>query len=245
MHNEIRKAEDERRTANTKTSEAVRRAPYTLSPSPYTKRYFAAILLLVGAIVLSYAIPRAKYTSPDMLSKLVIPRATEHWRSRDISNSLKTAGQAYFFINKIFARQYVNDLGEPLTFLILDAGNFHHPKVCFGASGYTVVPLEDVTLEADAHKFKAHVLHMQKGRASILMLYWMCIDKKPVGWFGQKFIQFFYSMANKQKIGLMGRLEIPVPSGNIESALGLAKSFIRNIAPGIPAEQADYLFGKN
>ena len=36
--------------------------------------------------------------------------------------------------------------------------------------------------------------------------------------------------------------ENPAP---LMDLLGLAKSFIRNIAPGIPAEQADYLFGKN
>jgi len=151
---------------------------------------------------------------------------------------------AIFFINRIFARQYVNDPGENLLFLILDAGNFHNPKDCFGLSGYTVKPLEDITLDTAGHKFKAHVLHMEKGPESVLLIYWMCIDKKPVGWIEQKFIQFFYSMAHKQKIGLMGRLEVPVPTGQVENALVLARHFIKQIGPGIPSDQADYLFGK-
>lgn len=209
------------------------------------KHYLVTILLLVGALILSYGIPRTQYQSPDFLSKLTIPTAINSWKSRDVSGAFRTGDQRYFFINKVFARQYVNDMGENLLFLILDAGNFHHPKVCFESSGYTVKPLDDVPLEAGTHKFRAHVLHMQKGYDSILVIYWMCIDKKPVGWIAQKFIQFFYSMAHKQKIGLMGRLEVPVPTGNVENALGLAKHFIRQIGPGVPADQADYLFGKS
>lgn len=208
-------------------------------------RYLIAILLLVATMFLSYAIPRTQYQSPDFLSKLTIPAEMNSWRSRDVSADFKTGDKRYFFISKIFARQYANDLGDNLLFLILDAGNFHHPKVCFGSSGYTVRPLDDMPLQAGTHKFKAHVLHMEKGRESVLVIYWMCIDKKPVGWIGQKFIQFFYSMAHKQKIGLMGRLEVPVPTGNVENALDLAQHFIRQIGPGIPPDQADYLFGKN
>jgi C4-dicarboxylate-specific signal transduction histidine kinase len=34
----------------------------------------------------------------------------------------------------------------------------------------------------------------------------------------------------------MGRLEVPVPSGNVENATGLAQQFIRQIGPGIPPE---------
>ncbi|MFH0985869.1 MAG: exosortase C-terminal domain/associated protein EpsI [Candidatus Omnitrophota bacterium] len=207
-------------------------------------RYLLILACLVVTLALSYALPRTQYKSPDFLSKLTIPAEMSSWRSRDVSGAFQAGDKRYFFINKIFARQYANDLGETLLFLVLDAGNFHHPKVCFGSSGYTVKPLEDITLEAAGHPFKAHVLHMEKGRESVLVIYWMTIDKHPVGWIGQKFIQFFYSMAHKQKIGLMGRLEVPVPTGDVQNALGLAQHFIRQISPGLPADQADYLFGK-
>jgi EpsI family protein len=207
-------------------------------------RYLSILLLITLAGYLSYGIPRTQYRSPDFVSKLTIPTEINSWKSRDISTDFKTSDKRYFFINKIFARQYANDLGDSLLFLVLDAGNFHNPKDCFGLSGYTVNPLEDITLETAGHKFKAHVLHMEKGRDSVLVIYWMTIDKKPVGWIAQKFIQLFYSMAHKQKIGLMGRLEVPVPTGNVENATGLAQHFIRQIGPGIPEEQADYLFGK-
>ena len=218
-------------------------ASVTRFPLPVI-RYLFILLLITLTLFLSYGIPRTRYQSPDFLSKLTIPSSINSWNSRDVSADFKANDQRYFFIRKIFARRYANDMGENILFLILDAGNFHHPKACFESSGYTVKPLADLPLESGAHKFKAHVLHMQKGYESVLVIYWMCIDKKPVGWIQQKFIQFFYSMAGKQKIGLMGRLEIPVPTGNIENALDIAHHFIRQTGPGIPPEQADYLFGK-
>lgn len=208
-------------------------------------RFLWILLALTLTYYISYSIPRTQYQSPDFLSKLTVPSSMGSWISRDVSSAFQAGDKRYFFISKIFARQYVNDLRESVLFLILDAGNFHHPKVCFESSGYTVKPLEDITLDTAGRTFKAHALHMEKGRESVLVIYWMCIDKRPVGWIEQKFIQFFYSMAHKQKIGLMGRLEVPVPTGNIPNALSLAQHFIRQIGPGIPKDQADYLFGKN
>ncbi len=192
----------------------------------------------------SYGIPRHHYKSSDFLSKLIVPEAIGPWISRDLSHAFKAGDTRYFFIDKIFARQYANDRGQNILFLILDAGNFHHPKVCFKSSGYEVKPLEDITLEAAGHPFQAHVLQMNKGLASVLVIYWMCIDQKPVSWAEQKWIQFFYSVFQKQKIGLMGRLEIPIPTGNVEEARNLAQTFIHAISPGIPQKHADYLFGK-
>lgn len=77
----------------------------------------------------------------------------------------------------------------------------------------------------------------------MLVVYWISIDKKNVDWTEQKFNQFFYSLFNKKKIGLMGRLDIPASEENIQKALRFAKDFISDVSRNMKPEDADYLFG--
>jgi hypothetical protein len=78
------------------------------------------IFLLTAAITASFALPKHKYTSPDILSKLQIPMSTANWRGKDISDQLNAKDLRYSFISRIFAREYVNRYGQNLTFLILE-----------------------------------------------------------------------------------------------------------------------------
>ena len=150
--------------------------------------------LLVVTLIVSFALPRPRYESPVILSQLEVPFEMAHWQSRDMSHQLDVRDQRYNFVSQVFTRQYGNDLGERLLFLVLDAGNFHHPGVCYKSSGYQAIPMDDVSMEAGGRHFKAHALFMDKGRDSTVVIYWMCIDKKITDWTSQKFTEFFRSL---------------------------------------------------
>lgn len=172
-----------------------------------------------------------------------MPLKTDHWIGRDISGEIDLNDRRYNFIGSFLARRYASDLGESLLFLAVDAINFHHPRGCFDSSGFLVHALDDVNLEASGKKWTAHVYFMDKGRESVLVVYWICIDKKVVNWAEQRIQQLFHSMFGKKKAGFMLRLDIPVRKENLGLAIATAKDFIRTIGREIPPDQSSYLFG--
>ncbi|MDD5431998.1 MAG: EpsI family protein [Candidatus Omnitrophica bacterium] len=208
------------------------------------KKEILVIAVLLFSVAVSFGIPKPKYESLNILSKIDVPWRTNYWISQDVSNKFDTRDQRYNFIGNIFGRAYVNRLGERLLFLILDAGNFHNPKVCFGGSGYKISDFADTQLKVGNKVFVAKTLYVQKESENTLLVYWICIDKKIVNWGGQKILEFWNTLLNKKKAGLMLRLEIPTTEGNIPNAQRLANEFLNEIASNIKPDQAEYLFGK-
>lgn len=206
-------------------------------------RAIPVIILLLSTLVFSFGLPKPKYQSPDILSKLDIPYRFAGWAGKNASHLLNINDLRYNFISNVFARSYTNTYRENLLLLILDAGNFHNPKVCFGSSGSVITELPGLELETSKGIFKAHALFTQNGREGTLLVYWICINKKITNWTEQKIKQLWYSMFNKQKMGLMVRLDIPARKDTLDSSLKLAKEFILEISSKIPPEQAEYIFG--
>jgi EpsI family protein len=215
-----------------------------------TTKFFIVIPILAISIIYCFLVPKPKYVSANILPQLKIPYALEGWRGKDVAEELSLEDERYNFLSDVFARVYVNRYRQGLRFLILDAGNFHHPKVCFGSSGFKIKELSDtefhISLPAGAgnHTFKAHTLFAENGAQSMLLIYWICIDKKMVDWTGQKVKQLWYSLFNKKRAGLILRLDIPAREDNIDDALILAKNFIKDLSRATPSEQAEYIFGK-
>lgn len=202
-----------------------------------------AILLLLCALAVSFILPKNKYKSPDILSKLDIPFSFPGWQGKDASNLFNPDDLRYNFISKIFARIYANQYKESLLLLILDAGNFHNPKICSRGAGSTITDLPNLELKTLNHTFQAQAIYIQKGNEGTLLVYWICINKKLVNWTGQKITQLLYSMFNKEKIGLMVRLDIPARKETLDTAYALAQKFVSEISEQIPAKQAEYIFG--
>ncbi len=206
------------------------------------------IVLLLAVILLSYTVPRAKYLGTDFISKLDIPFTFNGWRGKDVSEALNinAADTNFNFINESLANQYVNSTGQDLIFIILDAGNFHHPKVCFTGAGYKIKELTDTEFNLSDRSFKAHTLFTQRGGESFLSFYWIVIDKNIAHeWIEQKFKQLYFSLFNKQRVGLMIRVDIPSKEENIEGSLILAKQFIHDLTLSLKPEQADFIFGEH
>ena len=192
----------------------------------------------------SFLLPRSKYRSPDILSKLTIPPAFSYWRSQDISASFNPNDLRYNFISRVFAREYANKYRQRLVFLILDAGNFHNPKVCYGSSGYSSRDLPSPEFKAGSRTFKAQAVYFEKPGESQVTVYWICINQRIVDWIGQKWLEFLYAVLNKEKTGLMVRMDIPCTAQTIDSALKLSREFISQLAAELPSDQQAYLFGR-
>lgn len=209
----------------------------------HRNRPLFVIALLILAMLMSFALPKTKYKSPDILSALDIPYAFRNWKGQDISGHLNAEDLRYNFISKAFAGLYEKPNGENLLFIILDAGNFHNPKVCFESSGFVAKDLTQIDFDANGRVFKAHAVYFEKEGHGLVVIYWMCINKRIVDWGQQKIIEFWYSLLNKQKSGLMVRLDIPASSASTERAIRLAQEFISDMASYLPAGQIDYIFG--
>jgi EpsI family protein len=202
------------------------------------------IVLLVLAIIVSFALPKPKYKSLNILSQLRIPGSAADWTSKDISKEFNTEDERYNFLSDIFARIYTDKNDNSLLFLVLDAGNFHNPKVCFSASGYKVKELNDTEIKVAGRSFKALSLYTQKGNEGIVLLYWLCIDKKVTSWTGQKIKELWASLFQTKKAGLMVRLEIPAQEKSIDGALTFGQKFLTDLSSNLSPDQIDYLFGK-
>lgn len=208
------------------------------------KRPFAVIAVLIAAIMLCFGLPKPRYVSLNILPTLHIPPEFGSWKSRDVSGQLKLQGEQYSFISNVFARVYSNAQGRELLLLILDAGNFHNPKVCYGATGFIATDLPDTQLRVPIKQFKAATLYLSKKDTTLVLIYWLCINKKLTSWSGQKIQELFYSLLNKKKAGLMVRVDIPTSPGDKQTAIQLAQAFLTDLSNQLPPQEKEYLFGE-
>jgi EpsI family protein len=211
-----------------------------------SRDYIIIIILLAAAMTLSFVVPRVRYIGTKFLSKVNIPSSLPEWKGANISSDLSVnkSDERYNFINDTIAYQYVNREDNKLIFIILDAANFHHPKVCFTNSGFKTKDLPDAVFHISGRLIRAHSLLTEKGSDTFLSFYWICIDKKITHqWIEQKIKQVFFSLFNKKRVGLMVRIDIPLKEKAIEDYENLAQKFVGELFTAMPPEQADYIFG--
>lgn len=216
------------------------------SKKTLTKTWIVFILLLCS-VVISYSIPRATYVGSDIISKIDVPLKINEWQGKDVSDQLKLdiTIDTNKFISETKIIQYINNQGDKLNFIILDAGNFHHPNVCFTAAGYEIKELDDTKFTLSGRTIQAKTLYTSKNQESAVSLYWIIIDKKiTYNWIEQKIKQLYFSMFNKKRIGLMVRFDITTDSDNTDKAINTAKQFILGLNQSLSPEKAEYIFGK-
>jgi EpsI family protein len=211
-------------------------------------KFYIVSLILIITMLISFALPRPKYQGTSILQDLSVPFALPNWKSIDYSSSLSTTKDDRFnFLSNAFARIYGTREGRSLLLLILDAGNFHHPQLCYGSSGFKIKELNETILRTQNKTIKVKTFLAEKGSAggeSIVVMFWMCIDKQKVNWTEQKFTQLWHSLFNKQQVGLMTRMDIPVADGQVADAVAFGQKFIENLSTQMPTEQQEWMFGK-
>lgn len=210
------------------------------------KRHIVVIIMLAAAATVSFLLPKPKYESPEVISRLNLPMRFSGWHGRDISSKLDPNDPRYNFISEVMARIYANKYGESVLCIILDAANFHNPKACFGGSGFQARDVGNVQL-FDKGGLNGHMVFFSKGNDSgnsVLVIYWMCVNKEPVDWGRQKFLELWYSVFHRQKIGVMVRLDVPTREERIDNALKLAREFLSSARAAMPEEMSGYVFGE-
>ncbi len=210
-------------------------------------KFFIVILLISSTLIVSHAIPKPRYVGTGFISSLKIPDSVGEWHGKNVSSALKLDfdNDLNKFISEVLVYQYVNREGNKLNFIVLDAGNFHHPNVCFTAAGFALKERDDSELNIFDRTLKVHTVYTEKGQERYLSMYWIVIDKKITHeWIEQKIKQLYFSLFNRQRIGLMVRIDIPADESNADTAKETAQKFITALSLGIPHEKAEYLFGE-
>lgn len=206
------------------------------------------IVLLTLTLIGSYSMPVAKYTGTGFITNLKIPLSIDDWKGTDITDQLNLDFDKDWnkFISEVLIYEYAKDLKNRLVFILLDAGNFHHPNVCFTAAGYELKELGITDIKLPNRTIKAHSVFTTKGRESNLSLYWIVIEKNITEqWIEQKIKQLFFSLFNRKQVGLMVRFDVPATEHTIQEATMQARDFISALSKSLSQEHSEYLFGKN
>jgi EpsI family protein len=212
-------------------------------------KFYITSLILVMTILISFALPRQKYQGTSILQNINIPLTlSDQWQSVDYSMNLSTTKDDRFnFLSGAFARIYGTREGRSLLLLILDAGNFHHPQLCYGSSGFKIKELDETALQTQNKTLRVKTFVAQKNAQNgeaIVVMFWMVINKEQVDWTEQKLTQLWHSLFNKKQVGLMTRLDIPVSNGQIDQAIEYGQRFIRDLGGAMPTEKQEWIFGK-
>lgn len=211
---------------------------------PTAKRSYLILALLMAALLLSYSTPRKKYVSPGILKTIHLPDQTGSWSGENFENNLRLGEGLLTYLSDIKTKKYLRN-GQVLYVTLMDAGNFHHPKLCFTGSGYTAEDLQDTTFQIQKRSFKAPTVFFKKPNESILVMYWLCVDQERVNWAQQKTREFWYALLGKKRTGFIVRLDIPTLEQDIPAAVQAAQNLVESLAETIPPDQAAYIFGKN
>ena len=206
-------------------------------------KLYVVICLLIGAAIYSFAFPKPKYKGINSFSELAIPYTIKDWQGTDVVLKENLNETKYNFINQVFKRKYINKENK-IYLTLLNAGNFHNPKVCSSSAGFEIKEVDNISFNMSNRTFKIDCLYAKNSSYGYLICYWICIDKNIVGWTKQKIIELYYTLINKNKMGLMIRLDVPCKEENIVEASMLVKMFVEDLFQSIPMVQAEYLFGR-
>src|SRR3990167_5513803 len=200
---------------------------------------------------------KTKYVSQDILSRLEIPYEIREWKGKDVLNDWNLDDNTYKLIEHSINREYKNKNEENIYFTVVDAGNFHNPKICANCSGFKIKDRENAEFhiispaQAESRALKARAFYAYKevdnnadNYDGYLITYWVCINKKHANWLEEKVKELWFAFFNNERINLMIRVDVPCKEGGIETALQLAGKFITDLARSIPLETSEYIFGK-
>ncbi len=213
-------------------------------------RSFHILAILAVAFALAFGLPQTKYKSTDVLQQLHVPMAFAGWSGHDYDSGQKLMDERYNFMNALFLREYANPEGRKVFLFLLDAGNFHNPKVCLTAVGFKMRELDDTALAFRTRArgkdapFSGTSIYISKEKAGVLVTYWMVINGRRVNWVEQKAVELWCSLLGIRKAGLMVRIDIPTNEADLPHARELLKSFTASLDEAITSNERWFIFGR-
>lgn len=213
------------------------------------------LFVLITALV-AFGLPKPKYQSLDVIKDIAVPMQVGQWTGRDVKTDIQLMDSKYNFIKSLFLREYRHPTGQVIYLYLLDAGNFHNPKVCLTSAGFSMEDLDDIELRPAATAeasgqgavapapFKAKTAMITKGEANFLVSYWITINGKRVDWTEQKVKEFFFSLVGAKKAGLMVRIDTPVTKELIPLARQGIQDFTSRLSAVLQPKDRQLIFGR-
>ena len=213
-----------------------------------TIRFIAAYLVIAAGCFCVYFTPQAKYEGKEVVLSVMedVPENFGRWRGKNMSMKIDDENPVYNFLSKAFARFYEDRYlpQKGLFFMMVDAGNFHHPRVCMQAGGVRTESLAPRAINVGGREILVQLVLTEGKDSGSLIVYWICIDKKVLRrWIDQKAHQFIYSLFNKKSVGLMVRADIACSRDSIDEGVKYAEKFFSDMYRNFPEESREYLFG--
>jgi EpsI family protein len=204
---------------------------------------YIVIALISFTFLYCLAVPEAKYISSEVSSHIKIPYEIHDWQGIDIKNEWNLEEEEFQLYGQVLEREYTNGDKKNIFLTILDAHNFHNPKVCSNSTGFKVRELDEQRFHIKDFVLKTNALHIRRDAEGFFLIYWICIDEAVVDWTKQKMKLLYSSLVNKERVSLMIRLDIPGGPEALGDALGLAQAFITDLFQSLSPEDAGYIFG--
>ncbi len=211
---------------------------------------FRIFIILAAAGAIAFGLPIPKYKSTDVLDTLNVPMSFGEWTGRDFETGQKLMDEKYNFINALFLREYKNPQGREIYLYLLDAGNFHNPRVCLTGAGFKTRDLEDVAFKfkpssrVKDQAFNGNSIYINKGNEGALVTYWMIINGHKVSWIQQRTIELWYSLIGKRKAGLMVRMDTPTNDADLPYAREAVQSFLFALEEAVTPNDRWFIFGR-
>jgi len=205
--------------------------------------FITGVICIVIAV--AFGLPKVKYQSTDLLKEVSVPMQVGAWKGKDVDTGIKLMDKNYNFINAIFLREYKHPSGRIVYLYLLDAGNFHNPKVCMTGAGYKTEDLPDTHYATAAGPgFDAPSVVFSKPGEKMVISYWIVINGKRVGWLEQKAMEMWCSLVGVRKSGLMVRTDTPMGSYGSASAVEATRDFVSLLNGSLGEKDRVYLFGR-
>ena len=203
------------------------------------------ILMLVGAILLSFVWPLKKGRGSEPFINLNIPMTLSGWNGRDVSSTfLDLEDQKYNFIDAIYAAEFMNASGKVLTLSVTQAAHFHNPRVCYEGEGYDLREISPEGLYFGGKPLPLKGIEARKGGEGFLTIYWLCLDGKVMGWRDQ-LTHLLWNSLNHDKTGsLMIRIDLPIQTEAVPEALSLIRGFLEELNANLSQTSRECIFGK-
>ncbi len=200
--------------------------------------------LLIATMALCFGSTHKKYQGTNVLKTLSLPLDIGNWKGQEVKQQLNLGEGSLAYLGDYQMIKYTNSTHDQIFITLLDAGNFHNPKLCFSTSGYLPMEMPDTEFEISKKKFTAQTIFFRKKNSDTLVMYWLIVDQQQLSWIGQKSKDLFYALLGKKRVGLIIRLDILTSKSDIKRSVAAAQDFIKNLDIGLNMEQSKIIFGK-
>lgn len=207
-------------------------------------RIILAILLVVISLSWIYVFKKNQtYQAAGIFQKLDLPRQIDGWNGQEVKQDLQLGQGLFSYIGAYQMLKYKHQDGRIIFVTLMDAGNFHHPKLCFKGSGYVAQEHANTLLNLQHKTMSVETTFFKKPRENTLVIYWLTVNQHHVNWTEQKAWDLLFRLLGKKREGLIVRIDVLTGSQGVNQSIEAVKDFTRSLSEHVDENTRLYLFG--